>query len=64
MAYHAIFLDAASAHCLETDRMPEIKNDFRQTLGAVIDLRSREVPRQTMHRRAHLLLGAVTSRPA
>jgi hypothetical protein len=43
--------------------MPETNNDFRQALGAVIEARSREASRQTMHRRAHLLLGAVTKRP-
>lgn len=44
--------------------MPESKNDFRKALGAVIDLSTREAPRQTEHRRAYLLLGALTKRPS
>lgn len=44
--------------------MPENKNAFRRSLDSVLEARSREVSRHIMHQRAHLLLGALTKRPA
>lgn len=44
--------------------MPEAKTQFRQALGSIIAATSRETNRQPARRREHLLLGALTKRPA
>jgi hypothetical protein len=44
--------------------MPDPRSDFRQALASVVDARGREAPRTVTHRREHLLLGALTKRPA
>ena len=43
--------------------MVESKNDFRNALSAIVDVRSREASRQVNYRRQHQLIGAVTKRP-
>jgi len=43
--------------------MVESKQDFRKSLSAVIDGRSREAMRQVGYRRQHQLIGALTKRP-
>jgi hypothetical protein len=43
--------------------MTESKNDFRRTLGSVIDARGRESGRQVSYRMQHQLIGAFTKRP-
>jgi hypothetical protein len=44
--------------------MPEPRSDFRQALAGIVDARGRETARMATHRRVHLLLGALTKRPA
>jgi hypothetical protein len=43
--------------------MPENKYDFRKSLSAVIDVRSREATRQRDARFQHQLIGSFTKRP-
>jgi len=43
--------------------MTESMNDFRKTLGSVIDARGRESNRQVSYRMQHQLIGAFTKRP-
>jgi hypothetical protein len=44
--------------------MPGPKSEFRQALAGIVDARAREATRTVTHRREHLLLGALTKRPA
>ena len=43
--------------------MVESKNDFRNALSAVVDVRGREATRQIGYRRQYQLIGAITKRP-
>ena len=43
--------------------MPENKYDFRKSLNAVIEVRSREVARQRDARFQHQMIGSFTKRP-
>lgn len=44
--------------------MPEPSNDFRKALAAVVGAQGREATRTVRRSREHLLLGALTKRPA
>jgi hypothetical protein len=44
--------------------MPESKPDFRKALDGVVHVRGREAVRRAGNRHEHLLLGALTKRPA